>query len=38
MSIREDIERMECETLSPYATLSIHSSCLLYTSDAADEL
>lgn len=25
MSIREDIERMECETLSPYATLSIHS-------------
>lgn len=23
MSIREDIERMECETLSPYATLSI---------------
>lgn len=25
MSIREEIERMECETLSPYATLSIHS-------------
>ena len=25
MSIREDIEKMECETLSPYATLSIHS-------------
>ncbi len=25
MSIREDIERMECENLSPYATLSIHS-------------
>ena len=24
MSIREDIERMECENLSPYATLSIH--------------
>ena len=24
MSIREEIERMECETLSPYATLSIH--------------
>lgn len=25
MSIREEIERMEAETLSPYATLSIHS-------------
>ena len=25
MALREEIERMECETLSPYATLSIHS-------------
>ena len=25
MSIREEIERMECETLSPYAALSVNS-------------
>ena len=36
MSIREDIERMECETLSPYATLSIHSRGRDYPEEQCD--
>lgn len=36
MSIREDIERMECENLSPYATLSIHSRGRDYPEEQCD--
>ena len=36
MSIREDIERMECENLSPYAALSIHSRGRDYPEEQCD--